>query len=207
MDKDIPYGDSIEEKTMKNLASGPSCLVTSWQGYDINGYTFHTTAKDKKSAAQNSGVRIDAYDLYGKKTTYFGFIEEIWELDYGERMKIPVFKCQWVKNPDGVNVDNYGLTLVDLKKVGYKDDPWVLAERVAQVFYVLDPANENMHVVISGKQKIVGVENVGDEDEEYNQYEHMSVFTNPERIKRVEKKIAKDLKPYMRQDDRAGKFV
>jgi hypothetical protein len=28
-------------------------------------------------------------------------------------------------------VDNYGLTLVDLKKVGYKDDPWVLAKCVA----------------------------------------------------------------------------
>jgi hypothetical protein len=29
MDKNIPSGDSLEEKTMKNLASGPSCLVTS----------------------------------------------------------------------------------------------------------------------------------------------------------------------------------
>jgi hypothetical protein len=35
-----------------------------------------------------------------------------------------------------VNVDNYGLTLVDLKNLGHKDDPWVLADRVAQVFYV-----------------------------------------------------------------------
>jgi hypothetical protein len=32
------------------------------------------------------------------------------------------------------------------------------------VFYVLNPADEKMHVDISGKQKIVGVENVGDED-------------------------------------------
>jgi hypothetical protein len=55
----------------------------------------------------------------------------------------------------GVIVDNYGLTLVDLKKVGYKDDPWVLAECVAQVFYVLDPADEKMHVVISEKQKLL----------------------------------------------------
>ncbi|KAL5670243.1 hypothetical protein ACJX0J_022464, partial [Zea mays] len=39
-------------------------------------------------------------------------------------------------------------------KVGYKDDLWVLAECVAQVFYVLDLADEKMHVVISGKQKI-----------------------------------------------------
>jgi hypothetical protein len=42
---------------MKNLASGPSCFVTSWQAYDINGYTFYTKSKDMKSVAQNSGVR------------------------------------------------------------------------------------------------------------------------------------------------------
>jgi hypothetical protein len=108
-----------------------------------------------KSVAQNSGVRIDAFDLHGQKTTYFGFIEEIWELDYGPSMKITLFKCQWVQHLVGVIVDNYGLTLVDLNKVGYKDDPWVLAECVAQVFYVLDPADEKMHVVISESKKLL----------------------------------------------------
>jgi hypothetical protein len=112
-------------------------------------------------------------------------------------MKTPLFKCQWVQHPGGVTVDNYELTLVDLKKVGYKDDPWVLVECVAQVFYVLDPAKEKMHVVISRKQKIVRVENVGDGNEEHNKYEEMSVFNGLERIKRVEKEIDKNLKPYM----------
>jgi hypothetical protein len=46
-----------------------------------------------------------------------------------------------------VSVDNYGLTLVDLKNVGHKDDPWVLADRVAQVFYVLDTEIEKDVVV------------------------------------------------------------
>jgi hypothetical protein len=45
------------------------------------------------------------------------------------------------------------------------------------LFYVLDPADEKMHVVIYGKQKIVGVENVGDGDEEYNKYEESSSLT------------------------------
>jgi hypothetical protein len=56
-----------------------------------------------------------------------------------------------------------------------------------------------MHVVISGKQKTVGVETVGDGDEEYNKYEEMFVFNGLERIKHVEKKIDKNLKPYMRK--------
>jgi hypothetical protein len=65
---------------------------------------------------------------------------------------MPVFRCQWVKHPNGVNIDNYGLTLVDLKILGHKDDPWVLVDRVAQVFYVLG--------LETRKQKIIGVDNV-----------------------------------------------
>jgi hypothetical protein len=49
-----------------------------------------------------------------------------------------------------VSVDNYGLTLVDLKNVGHKDDPWVLVDHVAQVFYVLDQ-EIGKHVVVSVK--------------------------------------------------------
>jgi hypothetical protein len=32
-------------------------------------------------------------------------------------------------------VDNYGVRVLDLSKVGYKGDPWILANRAAQVFY------------------------------------------------------------------------
>jgi hypothetical protein len=111
MDKDIP----TEDMTMKMLASRPSSCVTTWQTYDINGYTYYTKEKDKKSVAKNSGIRIEAIDPHGLKTTYYGYIQDIWELDYGVRMRIPIFRCQWVKHSNGVNVDNYGLTLVDLK--------------------------------------------------------------------------------------------
>jgi hypothetical protein len=39
--------------------------------------------------------------------------------------------------------------------------------RVAQVFYVLD-AKTGKHVVVSAKEKIVGVENMKDNDEDVN---------------------------------------
>ncbi|WVZ58128.1 hypothetical protein U9M48_008432 [Paspalum notatum var. saurae] len=144
MDLKVPEGTTAEEVTLKRLASGPSSRVTTWQAYDINSQTFYTVAKDKKSMCQNSGVRIDAIDdTSGVKVTYFGFIEDIWELDYGSNIQIPVFRCQWVKHPQGVQVDNYGLTVVDLTNVGYKDDPWVLAKRVGRVLYILDPRLKN----------------------------------------------------------------
>jgi hypothetical protein len=90
MDKDIP----IEATTMKMLASHPSSWVTSWQAYDINGYTYYTKEKDRRSVAQNSGIRIEAFDPVGVKTMYYGYIQDIWELDYGGRLQILVFKCE-----------------------------------------------------------------------------------------------------------------
>jgi hypothetical protein len=95
-----------------------------------------------------------------------------------------------------VNVDNYGFTLVDLENVGHQDDSCVLADRVAQVFYVLDQ-EIGKHVVVSGKQKIARVENAEDNDEDVNQFEEMPLFTNPMNIKRIEKDFDKNLMLYM----------
>jgi hypothetical protein len=47
MDKDKP----TEETTMKMLASRPSSCVTSWQAFEINGYTYYTKEKDRRSVA------------------------------------------------------------------------------------------------------------------------------------------------------------
>ena len=53
----------------------------TFKGYEINGKTFYTIAQDKKSTNQNSGVRFDAETKMGKET-YYGYIQDIWELDY-----------------------------------------------------------------------------------------------------------------------------
>lgn len=205
-DLDLPDGHTMEERTIKMLADGPSSVYTSWQAYDLNGYTFYTKAKDKRSACQNSGVRVEAIDTTGQKSTYYGFIEEICELDYGPNMQIPLFRCQWVKHPTGVSVDNFGLTIVDFDNVGHKDDPWVLADRVAQVFYVTDPSNLKKDMVISGKQRILGVDDVED-IEAYNQYENMTLFIDfRNKILRVEESIGESPKPYMRNEG-VGRYV
>ena len=86
------------------MAKGPQFTIVTWQGYDINGYTFYTAAQDRKSTVQNSGVRIDAFSTDGLRSSYYGQIEEIWELDY-VLFKIPLFRCRWVHLPQ-VKVDN-----------------------------------------------------------------------------------------------------
>ena len=92
----------------------------------MNGYLFYTVAKDKKTVSQNSGVSIEALDERTGQNT-IGVIEDIWEVHYSSNIQIPVFRCCWVKHPKGVEVDGYGLTVVDLNNIGYKDDQWVLA--------------------------------------------------------------------------------
>jgi hypothetical protein len=63
---------------LQKLACGPIFTIVTYQGYDINGYTFYTERQDKKSTYQNSGVRVDDYDVMGEdKSMYYGQIQEI----------------------------------------------------------------------------------------------------------------------------------
>jgi hypothetical protein len=82
MDKEIP----TEDMMIKMLASRSSSCVTSWKSYNINWYTYYTKEKDKKGVTQNSGISIEAIDPHGLKTTYYGYIQDIWELDYDLRI-------------------------------------------------------------------------------------------------------------------------
>ena len=89
----IQKSDSRIDDALRNLACGPLFTITSYQGYDINGYTFYTIAQDNKSTYQNSSVRIEALDNNLHKTSYYGQIEEIWELTYPD-FKVQIFKCR-----------------------------------------------------------------------------------------------------------------
>ncbi|XP_040379887.1 uncharacterized protein LOC102719111 [Oryza brachyantha] len=202
-DLNLPVGDCMEQPTLQRLACGPSSIVNSWQGYDINGFTLYTSTKDMKSIAQNSGVHVQAIDTNGEKKSYYGTIQEIWKLDYGLNIQIPVLRCQWFKDTTGVSVDDYGLMIVDHSKTCHKDDPWILAERVIQVFYVKDPSDERKTIVVSGKQQIVGIDNIEDPND-YNQFADVPLFTDlPMRIKKVEKTIDEANMSYVRSDGAA----
>jgi hypothetical protein len=105
---------------IRNLATGPLFTVTRYEAMDINGYTFYTMAQDKKSIYQNSGVCVRAIvddnndDDDMETGTYYGDIDEIWELDY-VGLKVALFRCRWVTNGKRVvSKDKYGYVSVDL---------------------------------------------------------------------------------------------
>jgi hypothetical protein len=86
-----------------------------------------------------------------------------------------------VKHPQGVEIDDYGFTIIDLTSVGHKDKPWVLVATVAQVFYILHPKDKKKYIVVPEKQQVAAVEDVEDE-EEYNQCDEVPFFVDTRRI-------------------------
>jgi hypothetical protein len=90
---------------------------------------------------------------------------------------------------------------VDLQIIGYKDDPWVVAIDVAQVAYYVYLEDTKRHVVVSGKQRIIGANGV-QSPEQYNNYEEVQLFTNhPKKIKAVEDRFNKTkMIPWARPD-------
>ena len=154
------FADHSVSKMFRLLAIGPNLNVPTWKGYDINHYSFYTKSQDDKSSMQNSGVSVDGQSHHFCSASdnspieacmpYYGVIEDIWELDYGE-FRVPLFKCKWVNGNTGVRQDKMGFTLVDLKKVGYKDDTFIMTVQARQVFYVEDPYDSRWVVVLQGR--------------------------------------------------------
>jgi hypothetical protein len=94
-----------------------------------------------------------------------------------------------VKHPEGVEINDDGFTIVDLINVGHKDEPCVLAATVVQVFYILDPKDEKKYIAVLGKQWVVKVDDVEDE-EEYNQCDEVPFFIDTRRVNIIETKIS-----------------
>jgi hypothetical protein len=64
-----------------------------------------------------------------------------------------------------VTHDKNGFVSVDLRNVGYKTEPFILAKDVLQVFYMLDTVRTTRHIILPGKRRIDGVHNAVDEEE------------------------------------------
>ncbi|KAK9078276.1 hypothetical protein SSX86_002333 [Deinandra increscens subsp. villosa] len=82
------------DETVEKLGNGPDFRVKSYQGYDINGYTFYTKNQDDKSVMQNSGVTLIASAL------------EFNGMDHNARGKRGAAKCnKMLKDPKSCTID------------------------------------------------------------------------------------------------------
>ena len=113
-------------------------------------------------------------------------------------------------------IDRYGMTIVDFKKIRYKDELFVLAKDVTQVFYVKDMSSKprknavksadepKRHIVLPGKQKIIGVEDISDKSEDFDRFDDRPPFlvdVDPSIL------LSEEDAPYLRRDHDQGTFV
>jgi len=95
--------DSQSFETLMWLANGLKFDVVTCTNYEINNCTFYRKSLDDKSTIYNSGVSLEAellqfstskeQNMVIELMTYYGVIEEIWEVDY-TMFTIPLFKCK-----------------------------------------------------------------------------------------------------------------
>ena len=71
-------------------------------------------------------------------------------LDYSE-FRVVVFNCKWVNGNTGVRQDEFGFTLVDLNKVAYMEESFIMAHQARQVFYVQDSCDSRYSMVLQGR--------------------------------------------------------
>ncbi|XP_074297118.1 uncharacterized protein LOC141627797 [Silene latifolia] len=153
-------GPECLNEELRMLARGPLDVITKYQGYNVNGFSFRAKRYDK--CTQNSGVVVvaktssyasasDRRPVLGD-VTYYGRIIEIIELKYLGGYSTIMFK--W-RNPT--------------------DEPYIFATQAEQVFYIQDQVNEEWSVALKMKPKHVN--DIGDdglsEDEEIEPY-HVS---------------------------------
>ena len=143
---------------LKWIARGPSNQVLKYSSYLIDGVTYHTKERDDTRAVQNSGVSLVAQTMQVASAkdknpivsdmTFYGVNQEIWELDY-HNFQVSMFKCNWVENNTGIKVDDLGFTLVNLNRIGFKSDSFILGSQAKQIFYIEDPQDPAWHVVLA----------------------------------------------------------
>jgi len=122
-------------KDVKVLAQGPSYIAKRFNAFDVNNrYQFRTKQSEEFKVTQNSGVMVvsktESYASTSDNTpksaniTYYGRLNDIVELNYYEKFKVILFKCDWVDvtKGRGIKEDDLGFTLVNFTHLTDSDD-------------------------------------------------------------------------------------
>jgi hypothetical protein len=115
-------------------------------------------------------------------TDYYGMIQKIIEIRYLENNFVILFKCDWFETPSqvrnhgkGYKKDEYGFISLDITKLYYKNDPFVLGSQAGLVYYVKRNDSENWYTVVKVKPRnVFDVPHDEDDSEPYQ----LSEFKN-----------------------------
>ncbi|XP_073133636.1 uncharacterized protein [Henckelia pumila] len=138
-------GEFIAE-LIKQIALGPMRKVNTYRGYCINGFKFYTVHDTTFKATDNSGVQIHGHSSDGVETEYYGFIEEIIEVEYpGLPLKqTTIFKCFWYNPHPRLGTRVHGkYKIVEVNRTRHlpTNEPFVFATQASQVVLLQYPTS------------------------------------------------------------------
>lgn len=140
-------GMAIENRFLHDIAQGPKQKVTTYKGYFVNGYRFHTVEYGSVKSSRNSGVCIKGSSEGSVELDYYGQLVEVVELSYFGMLdkKVVLFKCEWFDpSPSGTSVHpQFKLVSVNHRRRYNKYEPFVLATQASQVFYCEYPSKKS----------------------------------------------------------------
>ncbi|BBN70547.1 transposable element gene, partial [Prunus dulcis] len=150
-------------ENLRWLAAGPNMAVPLYRSYLIKGIKFNIKAQDDVRTTQNSGVYLLAHTMQVASAkdknpilSNMGF--------YGSFKKFGTLTTKSLQSQS--LVDELGFTLVDLSKIGHRNDQFVLASQVKQIFFIDDPMHRGWSVVLSMPNReyndVIGDEVLGD---------------------------------------------
>ena len=115
----------------------PSKQAYFYDGYEVNGYRFHTESSGENKVTQSSGVCIKGeWDANGEQIDYYGVLQDVIELEY-DAHKVVLFRCDWFDIINGVKVDRkHGIVEVKHTSRLANYEPFVLAAQATQVCYL-----------------------------------------------------------------------
>nr|GFA66874.1 hypothetical protein [Tanacetum cinerariifolium] len=160
----LNYSEELNDprvtQEIKWLARGLNNFVRRYSGYFVKGYCFHTKNHENSLKSQNSGVVVTVLVSSNtqKVLSYYGSLKEVVKLNYSGKIRMVLFKCDWVDVNKGCKRDKFGITLVNFSHLTHSssdihDDPFVFASQVDKVFYAKDPQLEGWLVVRHVKVK------------------------------------------------------
>ncbi|CAH9136236.1 unnamed protein product [Cuscuta epithymum] len=134
----------IEDPLLVSLAWGPGACAKVWRQYVINGYTYHTADYGQDRPTTNNGLCVPTIGYDNSETNFFGVLQEILELEMpsgAQKLTCVLFRCTWVDPTRGVRKNpKYNMIDVNHSRVYPKNEPFILAQQAAQIYYAEYPS-------------------------------------------------------------------
>lgn len=136
--------NNVCDKYLIELSKGPFKRVTTYSGYIVNGYRFHTRTHARDMSTVNSGVCVKGTCYNVDESDYYGLLEDVLQLEYGgfPSKKTFLFSCAWFdpSNRGTTTHPKYKIVEINHKRKYNSYEPFILAAQAHQVTYLSYPS-------------------------------------------------------------------